>query len=71
MNSCHNASALRAELAKVFDELRAGEIEVKQASELANLAGKMISAAKVQVEYYGLLRKVPQSIAWLDEPGAE
>jgi len=61
------ANELRKDLAKVFDELNSGAVELKTASELANIAGKMISTAKVQVEYYALLGKAPR-IAFLEEP---
>ena len=63
-----NASELRAELASVFEQLRQGSLETKVASELANLAGKMISSAKVQVEYYTLCKVTPD-IAFLNEDG--
>lgn len=53
------ANQLRRDLADVFDELRAGAIDTKQASELANLAGKMISSAKAQLEYYELIGEKP------------
>ena len=61
-----NASSLRTELSAVFAELRAGTIKASEAAELANLAGKMIGSAKVQVEYYALRKEAP-SIAFLDE----
>lgn len=54
------ASELRAELAQVFAQLKAGEIKPNEAAELANLAGKMISSAKVQVEYYALRKESPE-----------
>ena len=60
-----NAEALRKNLADVFRQLQAGEINAKDASELANLGGKMINSAKVQVEYYALRKEAP-SIAWLE-----
>ena len=50
---------LRGQLADVFAKLRAGEIKPGEAAELANLAGKMISSAKVQVEYYVLRKEAP------------
>lgn len=53
------ATQLRRDLALVFDELRSGEIDTKHASELANLAGKMISSAKAQLEYYELTGEKP------------
>lgn len=62
----NTASELRKELAAVFEQLKAGEIKPGEAAELANLAGKMISSAKVQVEFYALRKETP-SIAFLEE----
>lgn len=39
-------------------------------TELANIAGKMIGSAKVQVEFYAL-RKEPPRIEWLESSNAE
>lgn len=64
------AQSLREELAKVFAELRAGSIKQTEASELANIAGKMINSAKVQVEYYALRKESPR-IAFLDSSDKE
>jgi hypothetical protein len=64
-----NATELRMDLAAVFDDLRAGAIDTKHASELANIAGKMISSAKAQIEYYELLGGKP-AIPFLQEPKA-
>ena len=64
-----NAEELRAELAQTFAQLKAGEIKPSEAAELANLAGKMIGSAKVQVEYYAL-RKEPPRIEWLESSNA-
>lgn len=60
-----NAEELRDQLAEVFTKLRAGEMKPGEAAELANLAGKMISSAKVQVEYYALRKESPK-IKFLD-----
>jgi hypothetical protein len=46
--------------------LRSGDVTVEEASELANLAGKMIQSAKVQVAYYELLHH-PEKIEFLEE----
>ena len=59
-----NAEELRDELAQTFAQLKAGEIKPSEAAELANLAGKMIASAKVQVEYYALRKEAP-TIAFL------
>ena len=63
MNNCQQ---LRAALSETFEKLRSGEISTKDASELANLAGKMIASAKVQVEYYALKGESPD-IQFLSE----
>ena len=52
-------TTLRDELAEVFDQLKSGAIKPKDAGELANVAGKMINSAKVQLEYYALRKEVP------------
>ena len=46
-----NANELRNQLSKVFTQLANGEMTAQDASELANIAGKMINSAKVQLEY--------------------
>ena len=46
-----NANELRNQLSAVFDQLAKGALSAKDASELANIAGKMINSAKVQLEY--------------------
>ncbi len=55
-----NCDELRAELAQTFAQLKAGAIKPSEAAELANLAGKMIGSAKVQVEYYVLRKEAPR-----------
>ena len=64
-----NVAELRDHLSQVFAELRGGTIRAKDAAELANIAGKMINSAKVQVEYHAL-RKDKPSIPFLDAPVA-
>ncbi len=65
-----NAEELRAELAQTFAQLKSGGIKPSEAAELANLAGKMIGSAKVQVEYYALRKEQPR-IDWLESSNAE
>lgn len=55
-----NVEELRVQLSEVFAGLKAGNIKPKDAAELANLAGKMINSAKVQVEYYALRKEAPE-----------
>lgn len=54
-----NVKELIDELSSVFEDLKAGSIERKDADALANLAGKMIGASKVQIEYYALRKEAP------------
>lgn len=54
------ATDLRNELAEVFDQLKSGQIKPKEAGELANVAGKMINSAKVQLEYHALRKTTPK-----------
>lgn len=60
------AKTLRNDLSDVFDELRAGSIKPAIASELANVAGKMISSARAQVAYYAASGAIPR-IEFLEE----
>lgn len=55
-----NAEELRDELAQTFAQLKVGAIKTSEAAELANLAGKMIASAKVQVEYFALRKESPR-----------
>ena len=56
----NNVQELISELSNVFASLKAGDIKHKDADSLANLAGKMINATKVQVEYYALRKEAPK-----------
>jgi hypothetical protein len=60
-----NVEELRDHLANVFLGIKDGSVKHKDAAELANLAGKMINSAKVQVEYYALRKETPY-IAFLE-----
>ena len=66
-----NAEELRAELAQTFAQLKAGEIKPSEAAELANIAGKMISSAKVQVEFYALRKEMPDIKFLMVDEGAK
>ena len=61
-----NVSELRTELSDVFQSLKKGDMEYKVAAQLANVAGKMISSAKAQLDYYNAQKKSP-SIPFLDK----
>lgn len=42
---------LRNDLMKVYNELRNGDINKGTAKEIANVAGKILSSAKTQLDY--------------------
>jgi hypothetical protein len=50
---------LRDELLNVFTDLRNGEIDIHEAAELNNTAGKIINSVKVETEVFGLIKRVP------------
>lgn len=54
-----NLTELREQLSQVFYELRNNTVKHTDAAELANIAGKMINSAKVQLEYYALRKESP------------
>ncbi len=51
---------IRNDLIAVFNGLRDGTIEQKQAVEINNTAGKIISSAKVQLAYHALRGESPE-----------
>lgn len=60
-----NVVELRNNLAKLFGQIKSGEIDCKKASEMNNSAGKMINSLKVELEYASLC-KVKPHIKFLD-----
>jgi hypothetical protein len=60
-----NVNELREQLSQVFYELRNNTVKHTDAAELANIAGKMINSAKVQLDYYSLRKETPK-ISFLD-----
>lgn len=60
-----NVEELRKELSEVFQALKEGSINLKQASEMTNVAGRMIASSKAQLEYYALRKESPK-IPFLD-----
>lgn len=55
-----NINQLRTELVSVFQGLREGSIQAKEASEMNNTAGKIINTLKVELEYATLQNRVPE-----------
>ena len=50
---------LRSELCDTFDDLRAGNVTPKVASEMNNSAGKIINTLKVQLDYHTMTKTKP------------
>ena len=46
-----NVEDLRLDLLKVYTDLRSGKLGLSEAKQAANVAGKVMSLAKVQMEY--------------------
>lgn len=55
-----NVQEMIEELSNVFKALKEGELKPKEADSLANVAGKMIGATKVQLEYYSMRKEAPK-----------
>jgi hypothetical protein len=60
-----HVNELRDQVSIVFAELKAGSIEPKVAKELANLAGKMVNSAKVQLDYHAMRKETTAKIFFL------
>lgn len=56
---------IRNELIEVFNGLRSGTMEAKDAVEVNNTAGKIIATAKAQLAYHALRGEAP-TIPFLD-----
>lgn len=51
---------IRNDLIDVFNSLRDGTLEIKDAVEINNTAGKIISSSKVQLAYHALRGECPE-----------
>ena len=70
MKTIKNIADLSEDLCRLYEDLRGGKIEAKEAIEANNTAGKIISAAKVQLAYHALRGEQP-SIPFLAAPVEE
>lgn len=62
-----NITEVRAHLLDVFNGLRNGSMEAKDAVEINNPAGKVISTVKVQLAYHAMRQERPE-IEFLNSP---
>lgn len=65
-----NLTQLRDELTATFKNLKDGSLDVAQAAEMNNTAGKIISTVKVELEYAALRKEAP-TIAFLADTKAK
>lgn len=54
-----NIEEVRKALCVAFKDIRSGKMDVKQASGMANMAGKIIGTLKVELEYASLRNEEP------------
>ena len=64
-----NIATLSQDLSKLYEEIRAGSIDLKMAGELNNTAGKILKAHQVQLAYHALRGEAPE-IPFLAAPAA-
>ncbi len=57
--SITTATHLRDDLLLLYERIKLGEVDLKTAKELNNCAGKIISSAKVQIEYAVVRNETP------------
>lgn len=62
-----NNTTLRNDMLDVYNQLREGNIGMRQAREVANLAGKIISGAKAQLEYNQVVGKPDTKIPFFED----
>lgn len=64
-----NVEQLRNNLLDTYDQLRAGTIGLREAKEQANVAGKILSSSKQQLEYNAMMKSgKPIPFFETDEP---
>jgi hypothetical protein len=61
-----NITELRNDLIIIYEKLRSGEIGISEAKEMANVAGKVISSTKVQIEYNKMTGNNSSKIKFLE-----
>lgn len=63
----NNNTSLRNDMLDVYNQLREGNIGLRQAREVANMAGKVISSAKAQLEYNQVVGKPDATIPFFED----
>ncbi len=65
MRKITNIHDLRLDMIEMYEKLRTGQIGLREMKEISNTAGKIMSSAKLQLEYNNYL-KATQKIPFLD-----
>lgn len=61
-----NVSDLRNDLLDVYEQIKAGTIDIKIASELSNNAGKIIKTAAIELAYNQFTKQSNKKIPFLE-----
>ena len=61
-----NNTTLRRDLQDCYNQLRTGKIGLREAKEIANLAGKIVSSAKAQLDYNITVGKADKEIDFFE-----
>ena len=67
MAEINNVKDLRDDLVTIYQSLRNGKIGLREAKESNNTAGKILNAAKLELEY-NTFTKSKKKIAFLETP---
>lgn len=62
-----NCTTLRNDLMDVYNQLRLGDIGMRQAKEIANMSGKIVSSAKAQLDYNVTIGKADTRIDFFED----
>ena len=60
-------TTLRNDMLDVYNQLREGLIGLRQAREVANMSGKILSSAKAQLEYNQVVGKPDATIPFFED----
>jgi hypothetical protein len=61
-----NVLDLRNDLLDVYQKMRDGSIDIENAREAANVSGKILSTAKLQLQYNEVMKYTDRKINFLD-----
>lgn len=62
-----NCTTLRGDMMDCYNQLRIGKIGLREAKEIANLAGKIGTNAKIQMEYNAMVGKPDKKIDFFED----